>query len=73
MLGEQIVADVGSEIAKVAAHLPLGRIGRAEDFGALAAFLASEQADQHCRTRGFRDFLAGVGGNHLIRAADYLW
>ncbi|MYS03853.1 MULTISPECIES: SDR family oxidoreductase, partial [unclassified Streptomyces] len=35
---------VEERLAEVAAGLPLGRIGRAEDLGALVAFLASEQA-----------------------------
>ncbi|MCE7082353.1 SDR family NAD(P)-dependent oxidoreductase [Streptomyces sp. ST2-7A] len=35
---------VEERLAEVAARLPLGRIGRAEDLGALVAFLASEQA-----------------------------
>ncbi|WP_030060699.1 MULTISPECIES: SDR family NAD(P)-dependent oxidoreductase [Streptomyces] len=43
-LDEQYGADVETEISRVAAGLPLGRIGRPDDFGALAAFLASEQA-----------------------------
>jgi 3-oxoacyl-[acyl-carrier protein] reductase len=43
-LEEQFGADLERAVAEVAEGLPLGRIGRAEDFGALAAFLASEQA-----------------------------
>jgi 3-oxoacyl-[acyl-carrier protein] reductase len=43
-LDEQFGADVDRAVAEVAAGLPLGRVGRAADFGALAAFLASEQA-----------------------------
>jgi 3-oxoacyl-[acyl-carrier protein] reductase len=43
-LDEQFGADVDEAVAEVARRLPLGRVGRATDFGALAAFLASEQA-----------------------------
>jgi 3-oxoacyl-[acyl-carrier protein] reductase len=43
-LDEQFGADVDRAVAEVAAGLPLGRVGRPADFGALAAFLASEQA-----------------------------
>jgi 3-oxoacyl-[acyl-carrier protein] reductase len=44
ILDEQFGAEVEDRLAEVAGKLPLGRIGRAEDLGALAAFLASEQA-----------------------------
>ncbi|HEX6470907.1 MAG TPA: SDR family oxidoreductase [Streptosporangiaceae bacterium] len=43
-LDEQFGADVERAVAEVAERLPVGRVGRAADFGALAAFLASEQA-----------------------------
>lgn len=43
-LDEQFGEDVEQAVAEVAKGLPLGRVGRAEDFGALVAFLASEQA-----------------------------
>jgi 3-oxoacyl-[acyl-carrier protein] reductase len=43
-LDAQFGEDVEQAVAEVAKGLPLGRVGRAEDFGALAAFLASEQA-----------------------------
>lgn len=36
--------DRETALKEIAAEVPLGRIGRPEDFGALAAFLASEQA-----------------------------
>lgn len=36
--------DVDSRLAEIAAQIPAGRLGRPEDFGAVAAFLASEQA-----------------------------
>ncbi|WP_216214566.1 SDR family NAD(P)-dependent oxidoreductase [Amycolatopsis aidingensis] len=44
ILDEQFGAAVDEELAKVADRLPLGRIGDCADFGALATFLASEQA-----------------------------
>jgi 3-oxoacyl-[acyl-carrier protein] reductase len=44
ILDEQFGADVEQEISRVAGHIPLGRIGDVTDFGALAAFLASDQA-----------------------------
>jgi 3-oxoacyl-[acyl-carrier protein] reductase len=44
ILDEQFGADVDVEIARVAAGIPLGRIGNVSDFGVLAAFLASDQA-----------------------------
>ncbi|MEU1849652.1 SDR family oxidoreductase [Streptomyces sp. NPDC019990] len=44
ILDVQYGDEVEERIAEVAASLPLGRIGRAEDLGALVAFLASEQA-----------------------------
>lgn len=43
-LDEQFGDRVEEAVAEVAKGLPLGRIGHADDFGALAAFLASEQA-----------------------------
>lgn len=44
ILDKQFGAEVEARLAEVARKLPLGRIGRAEDLGALVAFLASEQA-----------------------------
>ncbi|GAB1645422.1 SDR family NAD(P)-dependent oxidoreductase [Krasilnikovia sp. MM14-A1259] len=44
ILDEQFGADVDAEIARVARHIPMRRIGDVADFGALAAFLASDQA-----------------------------
>lgn len=43
-LVEQFGADADSELARVAEDIPLGRIGDPADFGALAAFYASNQA-----------------------------
>ncbi|HEX6754911.1 MAG TPA: SDR family oxidoreductase [Mycobacteriales bacterium] len=37
-------SDVEAGLAEVARDIPLGRVGRPEDFGAVVAFLASEQA-----------------------------
>lgn len=44
ILDEQFGDGVEAEIAKVAERIPLGKIGDVANFGALAAFLASEQA-----------------------------
>ena len=44
MLTDQFGEDADAELAKVAEHIPLGRIGDPADFGALAAFYASQQA-----------------------------
>ncbi|MEV3993035.1 SDR family oxidoreductase [Streptomyces sp. NPDC049837] len=44
ILDVQYGDEVEERLAEVAAGIPLGRIGRAEDLGALVAFLASEQA-----------------------------
>lgn len=44
ILDEQFGAAVDSELARVAAGIPLGRIGDVDDFGASAAFLAGDQA-----------------------------
>ncbi|GGN74808.1 short-chain dehydrogenase [Streptomyces albiflavescens] len=44
ILDVQYGDEVEERLAEVAASLPVGRIGRAEDLGALVAFLASEQA-----------------------------
>ena len=38
------LADLHLDEARLAAQIPAGRLGRAEDFGAVAAFLASESA-----------------------------
>lgn len=43
-LVKQFGADADSELARVAEGIPLGRIGDPADFGALAAFYASDQA-----------------------------
>jgi len=40
--------ELGVDEAKTAAQIPAGRLGRPEEFGALAAFLASEQAAYIC-------------------------
>jgi 3-oxoacyl-[acyl-carrier protein] reductase len=44
ILDTQFGDGAEQEIARVAAGIPLGRIGDVADFGALAAFLASDQA-----------------------------
>lgn len=44
ILDVQYGEEVEERLTEVARSLPLGRIGRAEDLGALVAFLASEQA-----------------------------
>ncbi|MFI1831245.1 SDR family NAD(P)-dependent oxidoreductase [Streptomyces sp. NPDC020412] len=44
ILDVQYGDEVEQRLAEVARSLPLGRIGRAEDLGALVTFLASEQA-----------------------------
>ncbi len=44
ILDEQFGDDVEIEIARVAQHIPLRRIGDVAEFGALAAFLASDHA-----------------------------
>ncbi len=44
ILDVQFGDQVEAELAKVAAHIPLGRIGDVSDFGALVTFLASDQA-----------------------------
>jgi len=36
--------DIDTVKAEVAASIPMGRVGTVEEFGAMAAFLASEQA-----------------------------
>ncbi|WP_156754459.1 SDR family NAD(P)-dependent oxidoreductase [Actinokineospora pegani] len=58
ILDEQFGAEVDAELAKVAGRIPLGRIGDVDHFGALAAFLASEQADYVTGT-----VLVADGGN----------
>ncbi|MGD0564299.1 MAG: SDR family oxidoreductase [Roseiarcus sp.] len=40
--------ELGIDENKVGSQIPAGRLGRAEEFGALAAFLASEQAAYVC-------------------------
>jgi 3-oxoacyl-[acyl-carrier protein] reductase len=42
------IAEVGLDVAKISATIPAGRLGRPEEFGALATFLASEQAGYIC-------------------------
>jgi 3-oxoacyl-[acyl-carrier protein] reductase len=44
ILDEQFGADAETLIARAAERIPLGRIGDVADFGALAAFLASDRA-----------------------------
>lgn len=44
ILDEQYGEDVEAEVARVVEHIPLGTMGDPDDFGALAAFYASEQA-----------------------------
>ena len=44
MLVDQFGSNADTELAKVAAGIPLGRIGDPADFGDLAAFYASRQA-----------------------------
>lgn len=58
LLGQQFGADVEEGIARVAARIPLGKVGDAADFGALVAFLASEQASYVTGT-----VLVADGGN----------
>jgi len=40
--------ELGIDDQKMASQIPAGRMGRPEEFGALAAFLASEQAAYIC-------------------------
>ncbi|MDE1973850.1 MAG: SDR family oxidoreductase, partial [Hyphomicrobiales bacterium] len=40
--------DIGIDEKQIAAQIPAGRLGRPEEFAALAAFLASEQAGYIC-------------------------
>jgi 3-oxoacyl-[acyl-carrier protein] reductase len=40
--------ELGIDQNKVGSQIPAGRLGRAEEFGALATFLASEQAAYVC-------------------------
>jgi 3-oxoacyl-[acyl-carrier protein] reductase len=47
MLTERI-REIGVDEKQAAAQIPAGRMGRPEEFGALAAFLASEQAGYIC-------------------------
>lgn len=42
------IRELGIDEKKAAAQIPAGRLGRPEEFGALAAFLASEQAGYIC-------------------------
>jgi 3-oxoacyl-[acyl-carrier protein] reductase len=42
------IRELGIEETKAAAQIPAGRMGRPEEFAALAAFLASEQAGYIC-------------------------
>jgi 3-oxoacyl-[acyl-carrier protein] reductase len=42
------IREVGIDEKQVVAQIPAGRMGRPEEFGALAAFLASEQAGYIC-------------------------
>jgi 3-oxoacyl-[acyl-carrier protein] reductase len=42
------IRELGVDEKKAAAQIPAGRMGRPEEFGALAAFLASEQAAYIC-------------------------
>ena len=42
------IREVGIDEKQAAAQIPAGRMGRPEEFGALAAFLASEQAGYIC-------------------------
>lgn len=44
ILDEQYGPAVEERLAEVAATIPLGRIGRSEDLGAIVSFLSSEQA-----------------------------
>ncbi|MFJ6513891.1 SDR family NAD(P)-dependent oxidoreductase [Streptomyces sp. NPDC091406] len=44
ILDQQFGSEVEDRISSVARELPLGKIGQASDLGALACFLASEQA-----------------------------
>jgi len=58
ILDEQFGENVEEELARVAARIPLGRIGDVAHFGALATFLASEQASYVTGT-----VLVADGGN----------
>jgi 3-oxoacyl-[acyl-carrier protein] reductase len=42
------IREIGVDEKQAAAQIPAGRMGRPEEFGALAAFLASEQAGYIC-------------------------
>jgi 3-oxoacyl-[acyl-carrier protein] reductase len=42
------IREIGIDEKQAAAQIPAGRMGRPEEFGALAAFLASEQAGYIC-------------------------
>jgi 3-oxoacyl-[acyl-carrier protein] reductase len=43
-LERMLGADAEPELDRIGQRIPLGRVGRPDDFGAVAAFLASEQA-----------------------------
>lgn len=42
------IREIGADVQSLAAQVPAGRVGRPEEFAALAAFLASEQAGYVC-------------------------
>jgi 3-oxoacyl-[acyl-carrier protein] reductase len=44
ILDQQFGENIDSALAAVAERIPLGRVGRLEEFGALASFLASDKA-----------------------------
>ncbi len=42
------IREIGADVDAIAREIPAGRVGRPEEFAALAAFLASEQAGYIC-------------------------
>jgi 3-oxoacyl-[acyl-carrier protein] reductase len=42
------IREIGADVDAIAKEIPAGRVGRPEEFAALAAFLASEQAGYIC-------------------------
>jgi 3-oxoacyl-[acyl-carrier protein] reductase len=54
--------DVEAELKRMSAHIPMGRMGRPEELGAVAAFLASERASFVTGTVHLVDGGASVAG-----------
>jgi 3-oxoacyl-[acyl-carrier protein] reductase len=42
------IREIGADVERIAKEIPAGRVGRPEEFAALAAFLASERAGYIC-------------------------